>query len=110
MNSKIASSSSESVQPKSRQSNACRICRKLLDLYSRQRRKAGVDYVQAQTIWSKMMLVERDPIVLRSNLKEFAVRNLRNFMAMCSTGGKPPGGTSRVIEKEVELRLREAQP
>ncbi len=34
----------------------------LLDLYSRQRRKAAVDYVQAQTIRNKKMMEERDPV------------------------------------------------
>ena len=42
----------------------------LLDLYSRQRRKAAVDYVQAQTIRNKKMLEERDPATRRRNLDE----------------------------------------
>jgi 3-(3-hydroxy-phenyl)propionate hydroxylase len=42
----------------------------LLDLYSRQRRKVAIDYVQAQTIRNKKMLEERDPAVRRRNLEE----------------------------------------
>lgn len=42
----------------------------LLDLYSRQRRKVAIDYVQAQTIRNKKMLEERDPAVRRHNLDE----------------------------------------
>jgi 3-(3-hydroxy-phenyl)propionate hydroxylase len=33
----------------------------LLDLYSRQRRKAAVEFTQAQTIANKKMMEERDP-------------------------------------------------
>jgi 3-(3-hydroxy-phenyl)propionate hydroxylase len=40
----------------------------LLDLYSRQRRHAAVEYVQAQTIANKRLLEERDPAVRRHNL------------------------------------------
>lgn len=39
----------------------------LLDLYSRQRRHAAVNYVQAQTIANKRLLEERDPAVRRQN-------------------------------------------
>src|SRR5262250_2089693 len=42
----------------------------LLDLYSRQRRKAALDYTQAQTIANKKMLEERDPGVRRQHLDE----------------------------------------
>ncbi|WP_155060244.1 FAD-dependent oxidoreductase [Streptomyces blattellae] len=42
----------------------------LLDLYSRQRRHAAVNYVQAQTIANKRLLEERDPEVRRHNLNE----------------------------------------
>lgn len=42
----------------------------LLDLYSRQRRKVAVDYVQAQTIRNKKVLEERDPAVRQRNLDE----------------------------------------
>jgi 3-(3-hydroxy-phenyl)propionate hydroxylase len=42
----------------------------LLDVYSRQRRKAAVDYVQAQTIRNKKMLEERDPAIRKRNLEE----------------------------------------
>ena len=42
----------------------------VLDLYSRQRRKAAIDYVQAQTIRNKKVLEERDPAVRRRNLDE----------------------------------------
>jgi 3-(3-hydroxy-phenyl)propionate hydroxylase len=41
-----------------------------LDLYSRQRRKAAIDYVQAQTIRNKKMLEERDPSMRRRNLDD----------------------------------------
>ncbi|WBQ08633.1 FAD-dependent oxidoreductase [Kribbella sp. CA-293567] len=42
----------------------------LLDLYSRQRRHAAVNYVQAQTIANKRLLEERDPAVRRRNFDE----------------------------------------
>ncbi|MEU4160611.1 FAD-dependent monooxygenase [Actinoplanes sp. NPDC026670] len=42
----------------------------LLDLYSRQRRHAAVNYVQAQTIANKRLLEQRDPEVRRQNLDE----------------------------------------
>ncbi|MFI6274479.1 FAD-dependent oxidoreductase [Streptomyces sp. NPDC050988] len=42
----------------------------LLDLYSRQRRHAAVNYVQAQTIANKRLLEERDPEVRRHNFDE----------------------------------------
>ena len=42
----------------------------LLDLYSRQRRFAAVEYVQAQTIANKKLLEERDPEVRRHNLAQ----------------------------------------
>src|SRR5215475_3113825 len=42
----------------------------LLDRYTRQRRKAQVDYVQAQTIENKRKLEERDPAVRRRHLDE----------------------------------------
>ncbi|GAA0621477.1 FAD-binding monooxygenase [Kribbella sandramycini] len=42
----------------------------LLDLYSRQRRHAAVNYVQAQTIANKRLLEERDPEVRRRNFDQ----------------------------------------
>ncbi|MET9224617.1 FAD-dependent monooxygenase [Lentzea sp. NPDC003310] len=42
----------------------------LLDLYSRQRRHAAVNYVQAQTIANKRLLEERDPEVRRQKLDD----------------------------------------
>jgi 3-(3-hydroxy-phenyl)propionate hydroxylase len=42
----------------------------LLDRYTRQRRKAQVDYVQAQTIENKRKLEEKDPAVRRRHLDE----------------------------------------
>jgi 3-(3-hydroxy-phenyl)propionate hydroxylase len=42
----------------------------LLDLYSRQRRHAAVNYVQAQTMANKRLLEERDPEVRRHNFNE----------------------------------------
>jgi 3-(3-hydroxy-phenyl)propionate hydroxylase len=42
----------------------------LLDRYTRQRRKAQVDYVQAQTIQNKKSLEEKDPAVRRRHLDE----------------------------------------
>jgi 3-(3-hydroxy-phenyl)propionate hydroxylase len=42
----------------------------ILDLYSRQRRKAAIDYVQAQTIRNKKMLEERDLTVRQQHLQE----------------------------------------
>lgn len=40
----------------------------LLDLYTRQRRKAAVDFTQAQTIANKKLMEERDPEIRRRNL------------------------------------------
>ena len=42
----------------------------LLDRYTRQRRKAQVDYVQAQTIQNKKALEEKDPVIRRKHLDE----------------------------------------
>jgi 3-(3-hydroxy-phenyl)propionate hydroxylase len=42
----------------------------VLDRYTRQRRKAQVDYVQAQTIQNKKSLEERDPVIRRKHLDE----------------------------------------
>ena len=42
----------------------------LLDLFSRQRRKVAIDYVQAQTINNKKLMEERDPAVRRKNFDE----------------------------------------
>jgi 3-(3-hydroxy-phenyl)propionate hydroxylase len=41
-----------------------------LDLYSRQRRKVQLDYVQQQTIRNKQQLEERDPVKRRQHLDE----------------------------------------
>ena len=40
----------------------------LLDLYTRQRRKAATEFTQAQTIANKKLMEERDPAVRRKNL------------------------------------------
>ncbi|MFG1923181.1 FAD-dependent oxidoreductase [Cryptosporangium sp. NPDC048952] len=50
----------------------------LLDLYSRQRRHAAVNYIQAQTIANKRLLEERDPEVRRHNFDELR-RTAENF-------------------------------
>ena len=42
----------------------------ILDLYSRQRRYAAVEYVQAQTIANKKLMEERDPEARRQKLDE----------------------------------------
>ena len=42
----------------------------VLDRYTRQRRKAQVDYVQAQTIQNKKSLEEKDPAIRRQHLDE----------------------------------------
>jgi 3-(3-hydroxy-phenyl)propionate hydroxylase len=42
----------------------------VLDRYTRQRRKAQVDYVQAQTIQNKKSLEEKDPVIRRRHLDE----------------------------------------
>jgi 3-(3-hydroxy-phenyl)propionate hydroxylase len=42
----------------------------VLDRYTRQRRKAQVDFVQAQTIQNKRSLEERDPVIRRRHLEE----------------------------------------
>jgi 3-(3-hydroxy-phenyl)propionate hydroxylase len=42
----------------------------VLDRYTRQRRKAQIDYVQAQTIENKRKLEERDPAIRRAHLDE----------------------------------------
>src|SRR5258707_14123318 len=44
--------------------------REVLDRYTRQRRKAQVDYVQAQTIQNKKSLEEKDPVTRRKHLDE----------------------------------------
>jgi 3-(3-hydroxy-phenyl)propionate hydroxylase len=43
---------------------------KLLDLYSRQRRAATIEQVQAMSIRNKQMMEERDPAVQRARLEE----------------------------------------
>jgi 3-(3-hydroxy-phenyl)propionate hydroxylase len=42
----------------------------VLDRYTRQRRKAQVDYVQAQSIQNKKALEEKDPVMRRKHLDE----------------------------------------
>ena len=42
----------------------------VFDRYTRQRRKAQVDYVQAQTIQNKKSLEEKDPVIRRQHLDE----------------------------------------
>jgi 3-(3-hydroxy-phenyl)propionate hydroxylase len=42
----------------------------LLDLYSRQRRHAAVEYVQAQTIANKRLMEERDPAARAAKFDE----------------------------------------
>jgi 3-(3-hydroxy-phenyl)propionate hydroxylase len=42
----------------------------VLDRYSRQRRKAQTDFVQAQTIENKRKLEEKDPVIRRQHLDE----------------------------------------
>jgi 3-(3-hydroxy-phenyl)propionate hydroxylase len=42
----------------------------LLDFYSRQRRAATIEQVQAMSISNKRMMEERDPAVQRAHLKE----------------------------------------
>jgi 3-(3-hydroxy-phenyl)propionate hydroxylase len=42
----------------------------LLDLYSRQRRAATIEQVQAMSIRNKRMMEERDPAVQRQRLRE----------------------------------------
>ena len=42
----------------------------VFDRYTRQRRKAQVDYVQAQTIQNKRALEEKDPVIRRQHLDE----------------------------------------
>jgi 3-(3-hydroxy-phenyl)propionate hydroxylase len=42
----------------------------VFDRYTRQRRKAQVDYVQAQTIQNKKSLEEKDPVIRRGHLDE----------------------------------------
>ncbi len=42
----------------------------VFDRYTRQRRKAQVDYVQAQTIANKRALEEKDPVIRRAHLDE----------------------------------------
>jgi 3-(3-hydroxy-phenyl)propionate hydroxylase len=43
---------------------------RVLDRYTRQRRKAQTDYVQAQTIENKRKLEEKDPVIRRRHLDE----------------------------------------
>ena len=47
-----------------------RVGESVFDRYTRQRRKAQVDYVQAQSIANKKMLEEKDPVVRRKHLDE----------------------------------------
>lgn len=42
----------------------------VFDRYTRQRRKAQIDYVQAQTIQNKKSLEEKDPLIRRQHLDE----------------------------------------
>ena len=42
----------------------------MFDRYTRQRRKAQTDFVQAQTIQNKKSLEEKDPMVRRKHLEE----------------------------------------
>jgi 3-(3-hydroxy-phenyl)propionate hydroxylase len=42
----------------------------VLDRYTRQRRKAQIDFVQAQTIQNKRSLEEKDPVIRRQHLDE----------------------------------------
>jgi 3-(3-hydroxy-phenyl)propionate hydroxylase len=42
----------------------------VLDRYTRQRRKAQVDFVQAQTIQNKKALEEKDPVIRRQHLDD----------------------------------------
>ena len=42
----------------------------VFDRYTRQRRKAQTDFVQAQTIQNKKSLEEKDPMVRRKHLDE----------------------------------------
>ena len=42
----------------------------VLDRYTRQRRNAQIDYVQAQTIQNKRALEEKDPVIRRKHLDE----------------------------------------
>jgi 2-polyprenyl-6-methoxyphenol hydroxylase-like FAD-dependent oxidoreductase len=48
----------------------CRADPAVLDRYTRQRRKAQIDYVQAQTIQNKKSLEEKDPVIRRRHLDE----------------------------------------
>jgi 3-(3-hydroxy-phenyl)propionate hydroxylase len=47
-----------------------RVEQSVLDRYTRQRRKAQIDYVQAQSIANKKTLEEKDPVVRRQHLDE----------------------------------------
>jgi 3-(3-hydroxy-phenyl)propionate hydroxylase len=42
----------------------------VLDRYTRQRRKAQIDYVQVQTIQNKRAMEEKDPVIRREHLDE----------------------------------------
>jgi 3-(3-hydroxy-phenyl)propionate hydroxylase len=42
----------------------------VFDRYTRQRRKAQTDFVQAQTIQNKKSLEERDPVIRRKHLDD----------------------------------------
>lgn len=48
----------------------------LFDRYTRQRRKAQTDYVQAQSIQNKQMLGEKDPAMRRAKLAEIRAASL----------------------------------
>ena len=83
----------------------------LLDLYSRQRFKAAVEYVQGQAIWNIGCAIA--PSDGPSAQRERAAADANNRHAsryLCRVEFflvRPAGCSSRVMEKEVGLRLRE---
>jgi 3-(3-hydroxy-phenyl)propionate hydroxylase len=50
----------------------------VLDRYSRQRRKAQIDFVQAQSVRNKSQLSEKDPVVRQQHLDNLR-RTAENF-------------------------------
>ncbi len=70
----------------------------LLDLYSRQRRAATVEQVQAMSIRNKQMMEERDPAVQRARLQE-----------MIDTAADPARAKQHLLNTSMISGLRRAE-
>ena len=70
----------------------------LLDRYSRQRRAATIEQVQAMSIRNKRMMEERDPAVQRERLRE-----------MIAIAGDPPRAREHLLNTSMISGLRRAE-